>query len=213
MKKPEYKIGDYVEFNKFEEKLRGFIRSVVESYGLYYHVSTRGGDICAVYEKDIIRKLPILRDSRGRFSKKKLSVSIKNYQMVNGKPKLIQSSGDCTCFNCEKCVEQMRAYYEKTGELKPKMGKNWGKIKDAEGNFHEFGEQKPYDEFGSRVYITDAAGNIPTINGDITYGNKKPSERISELFKKNRVTGSSDELAWCRAIGDYLDEQFEKGKK
>lgn len=193
MKKPQYKIGDYVEFKHDSGNKKGFIK-MIYGYGqdISYCVKTRAGYEYFIIRNEIIRKLPILRDKNGRF---------------------VKMGTDCSCFNCDKCAEQMRAYYEKTGELKPKMGKNWGKIKDAEGNFHEFGEQKPYDEFGSRVYITDAAGNIPTINGDITYGNKKPSERISELFKKNRVTGSSDELAWCRAIGDYLDEQFEKGKK
>lgn len=193
MKKPQYKIGDYVEFEyNFGHNKKGFIE--LECYPNFYRIVTRSGKSYHCFGEEIIRKLPILRDKNGRFVGKtkitKVDISEIRFQ-VNDKP------STCSCFNCDKCAEQMRAYYEKTGELKPKMGKNWGKIKDSEGNYHEFGEQMPYDSFGSRVKTEE----------------KKPSERISELFKKNRVTGASDALAWCRAIGDYLDEQFEKGKK
>lgn len=172
MKKPDYKIGDYVEFKYNGYLKKGWVEQVVKLENIssdMFVLKTKSGKTYYVADGiigdsfKIIRKLPILRDKNGRFCKK-----------------------DCSCFNCNQCAEQMRAYYEKTGELKaknrsdlftsqsireagpytsqkPKLPKNWGKIKDADGNYHEFGEQKPYDEFGSRPnpddYTFDTTGS------------------------------------------------------
>lgn len=226
MKKPEYKIGDYVEFKYAGELKKGFVSDISlmnNIYGRVYTLKNRSGFthfISADYfDKDfeIIRKLPINRDKNGRFSKK-IGVHLPWYhksffteagildEKKDGKvkvmfkcdathpPKLItvgepfiykKEKKDCSCFNCNKCVEQMRAYYEKTGELAKKQKEEFG--------------QKPYDDFGSRLKVEE----------------KKPSERILEIlsntsFTKDGYTISNrDFVALCQ----YLDEQWEKGKK
>lgn len=195
MKKPKYKKGDFIKSNSPPER-SGFIKYILENMvcitpdtrytDTVYAVTTRKGKREFIGEKEIIRKLPILRDSRGRFSKKEVI-----YRNGVG---FIEK--DCTCYNCEKCEKYMRDYYEKTGELKPKMGKNWGKIKDSEGNYHEFG-QKPYDEFGSRVKTEE----------------KKPSDRLNEILKETaeKVPGDETFGIW-HSINRYLDECWEKGK-
>lgn len=164
MKKPEYKVGDYVEFKTHFGLKRGFIKAIG---GPFITVTTRKGSVYTFTldidadTSNIFRKLPINRDKNGRFASKKK---------------------DCSCFNCDKCAEQMRAYYEKTGELAKKQKEEFG--------------QKPYDDFGSRLKVEE----------------KKPSDRIDELFEENRMGLKDFNLKGLQAIADYLDEQFEKNK-
>ena len=116
---------------------------------------------------------------------------------------------DCTCFNCDKCAEQMRAYYERTGELKPgnvtkgpvKNNTGGGKIKETISAdykvrlFHECG-----------IKFEDWETTIPRTE------EKKPSDRIDEIYRKIEPMFSDRRIAMIAAIGDYLDECWEKGR-
>jgi len=194
MKKPDYKIGDYVEFKYNGYLKKGWVEQVVKLENIssdMFVLKTKSGKTYYVADGiigdsfKIIRKLPILRDKNGRFCKK-----------------------DCSCFNCNQCAEQMRAYYEKTGELKPSNvtkgpvnnstggGKTTETVTEDYMYTLEFG-QMPYDEFGSRVKTEE----------------KKPSDRLNEILKETaeKVPGDETFGIW-HSINRYLDECWEKGK-
>lgn len=198
MKKPKYKKGDFIKSNSPPER-SGFIKYILENVvcitpdtrytDTVYVVTTRKGKREFIGEKEIIRKLPILRDSRGRFSKKEVI-----YRNGVG---FIEK--DCTCYNCEKCEKQMRAYYEKTGELKKSKPKTWADLA-AE-------KQKEWKEDFKRE-----TGLDPDIYLSKSTEDKKPSERMGELFDENKYQAESIEIKLINAITQYLDECWEKGK-
>ena len=146
MKSKKYKIGDYVQFegvypgdddeNVCWRLINGFIRARLEDG--FFEIRTRSGMFYDVPECSIWSKLPILRDKNGRFRRQHVSKkderdfveSLEKMRIGIEAYKRNIADKDCSCFNCDKCAEQMRAYYEKTGELD---------------------DRKPYDEFGSRV--------------------------------------------------------------
>ena len=192
--KPQYKIGDYVEFEALDSiasktKHKGFIQD--GWFGVVvtcYVVKNRKNKLFYVNEKDIIRKLPINRDKNGRFvSKVKVTkVDIKEIKFqVNDEKK------DCACYNCPKCEAEMREHYKKTGDLNTYGNAPIGSTYDPNTDI-----TKPYDEFGSRPKVEE----------------KKPSERIQEIYTEIRSNWNSPSMTWCRSIERYLDEQFEKAK-
>ena len=201
--KLQYKIGDYVEFKYNGELKKGFVNNFCEeqigkniSYcPAVFIIKTKSGKTYCVADGIIgdcfrvIRKLPILRDNNGRFtSKDKLDYSkyLKDWRdSLNKRMDEALFEKSCSCFNCDKCAEQMRAYYEKTGELKP-SNVTKGPVKNSTGGGKttetvtedymstlEFG-QMPYDSFGSRPEsidtpkIKDTAGKIRFHNGYVT---------------------------------------------
>lgn len=241
MKNPQYKIGDYVEFmGPYNTLMKGFIYEFLHAImggEDYATIRMRNGKHEYVRKNKIIRKLPILRDNNGRFtSKDKLDYSkyLKDWRdSLNKRMDEALFEKSCSCFNCDKCAEQMRAYYEKTGELKPKMGKNWGKIKDTEGNYHEFGNapigstydsntdiSKPYDDFGNRVehYTLGTQPHKPSVTTCFgsecttqTAGTpsvdktkeKKPSERIGELVFTLETRDEKERLLVARIMAIF----------
>lgn len=105
----------------------------------------------------------------------------------------------CSCFNCDKCAEQMRAYYKRTGELEPKTER-----KTCSYCNYQYGG------------IDDGSHEVvcPTFLKTKTE-EKKPSERIEELVFTLETRDEKERLLVARIMaifGKVLDEQFEKGK-
>lgn len=234
--KPKYKKTDYVEFKyttlddvarKTRSIKRGFIRSISlidtinNSEGKLsticaYFILTRKGNSFAVLEEDIIRKLPINRDKNGRFTNMSSldnEIDLSYHSGLIEHKKVLKRADeiekqaikwhekDCTCYNCPKCEAEMREYYKKTGELKRGIGympKALNKAKALIDENFKLTEDaaKPYDEFGSRPKVEE----------------KKPSDRIVELYIKDKSEYDNKQSKWINNIMKYLDEQFEKGK-